>query len=163
CAVEVPVSVYTHPDRTTSQKHAQSKKTLSAEQHQALEALKRTANKTVSRPKKQAAVSPKIELMRLKSKATGNESINMADRLYLSVLWQDKAIAVFINRNSSVGNAAFRFSKQLHLSQLSDKIYRLRAPGADNPLPSNKSFSELLSAEDTNNRIFNGCKLELIC
>ncbi|KAJ1749134.1 hypothetical protein LPJ55_004159 [Coemansia sp. RSA 990] len=138
-------------------------KVLSAEQRQALEALKRTANKSAPRSRKQAAVSPKIELMRLKAKATGNESIGMSDRLYFSVLWQDKAIAVFINRNSGVGNAACRFSKQLHLSQLPDKIYRLRIPGTDKPLPSNKTFSELLSAEDSSGSLYNGCKLELIC
>ncbi|KAJ2631155.1 AN1-type zinc finger protein 1 [Coemansia sp. RSA 1290] len=163
CAGEVPVSVYTHPDRTPPQKHVQTKKVLSAEQRQALEALKRTANKSAPRSRKQAAVSPKIELMRLKAKATGNESIGMSDRLYFSVLWQDKAIAVFINRNSGVGNAACRFSKQLHLSQLPDKIYRLRIPGTDKPLPSNKTFSELLSAEDSSGSLYNGCKLELIC
>ncbi|KAJ2576588.1 hypothetical protein GGH19_002034 [Coemansia sp. RSA 1807] len=100
--------------------------------------------------------------MRLKAKATGNASIDMADRLYLSVVWQDKSLAVFINKNSSIGNAATRFSTMLHLSQLPDKVYRLRIQGADESLPSNKSFDEQLAADNSSD-LFNGCTLELLC
>ncbi|KAJ2821987.1 AN1-type zinc finger protein 1 [Coemansia erecta] len=172
CANELPISLYTHPDRGP-QKHtfAESKKVLTAEQLAALEALKQSSSKPGNlyskpkpkpKPKQQSTVSPKIALMRLKGKATGNASIDMADRLYLSVLWQEKSLSVFINKNIGVGSAAARFSTALRLSQLPDKVYRLRLPGADTNLPSNKTFGELLFEGDASG-LFNGCTLELTC
>ncbi|KAJ1951257.1 hypothetical protein FBU59_000271 [Linderina macrospora] len=51
-----------------------------------------------ARKKQSVRVAPKIELMKLKAKATGNQNMAMEDRLYLSVASATKTIVVFINK-----------------------------------------------------------------
>ncbi|KAJ2775978.1 hypothetical protein IWQ57_000135 [Coemansia nantahalensis] len=145
---------------------AAQKKVLTPEQQQAL-ALARRASSARSRPPStpagSPAVSPKIELMRLKAKATGNASIADADRVYLSIQWRGKATPVFLNANSVVGNAAAQLARQLRLTMLPDRLYRLLPPGASEPLASNKTFRELMANDDAARTLFNGCTLELSC
>ncbi|KAJ1730423.1 hypothetical protein LPJ61_003018 [Coemansia biformis] len=140
---------------------------LTREQQQALESARQASRglgwATAQRSSRPAA-SPKIELMRLKAKASGNTSIAAADRLYLSVEWQGSATPVFLNVNAVIGNAAAQLAKQLRLAMLPDRIYRLRAPGGSEPLPSNKTFGELIAGDDgAASTLFNGCALELTC
>ncbi|KAJ2717291.1 hypothetical protein H4R19_000043 [Coemansia spiralis] len=143
------------------------KKTLTHEQQQALVAA-RQASDARSQPAAKPAsrrptVSPKIELMRLKARATGNASIADADRLYLSIQWQGKATPVFLNVNAVVGNAAAQLARQLRLTMLPDRVYRLQPPGASEPLASNMTFRELAAGDDASHALFNGCTLELCC
>ncbi|KAJ2607047.1 spindle assembly checkpoint kinase [Coemansia sp. RSA 1804] len=149
----VPITTYIRPDRgSATPVHNDTKKELSAEQAQALRQFKdanqgdkAAATKQPARPPRK---SPKIELMRLKAKATGNASIDMNDRLYLCIEHKEKSISVFISKRSVVGNSATQFAKQMRLSLLPGKVYRLHKPGADEPLPSNKPFEGLLSGSD---------------
>ncbi|KAJ2794207.1 hypothetical protein H4R20_006301 [Coemansia guatemalensis] len=168
----VPISFYTKPQRSAPD-HASKKQknTLSAEQIQALATLKQTSGTSsgsTSTPKRTARISPKIELMRLRARATGNSSIDMADRLYLSVVWKGKSTPVFINKSAMVGSSAMEFARNLHLSTLSSKVYRLKNLDGNVLLPSNKTFNELLDSNGevsskSDVELFNGCSLELIC
>ncbi|KAJ2721188.1 AN1-type zinc finger protein 1 [Coemansia sp. Benny D115] len=169
---DVPVSYYTHPPRTGPKDvRTESKKTLTGEQLAALESVKNDAaaggagslaDKPAVRPTKPPRVSPKIELMRLKAKATGNSSMDMKDRLYMCVRWNTKSLVVFINKRSVIGNAADRFAKQLGVTVGPEKVARLWIPGANEPLPAGKQFSDLLdSSSGSADELFNGCTLEL--
>ncbi|KAJ2778590.1 hypothetical protein H4R18_004504 [Coemansia javaensis] len=140
----------------------EQRKTLTREQQQALDAARRTGG-VGARPGRQAAVSPRIELMRLKAKATGHPSIAMEDRLYLSVQWEGTATPVFISRGSVVGSTAAQLARQLRLSLLPDRIYRLRAPSTQEPLPPGRTFAELLADSAAAPSLYNGCALELVC
>ncbi|KAJ2027052.1 hypothetical protein IWW57_002783, partial [Coemansia sp. S610] len=94
-----PVSVYTHPQRTgPKDARPSAKRELTAEQALALEAhqllrarVGQKATIRISEPRK----SPKIELMRLKAKATGNPSIDVDDRIYLCIKHKTKSLVVF--------------------------------------------------------------------
>ncbi|KAJ2158412.1 spindle assembly checkpoint kinase [Coemansia sp. RSA 552] len=163
CAGEVPVAFYTHP-RRDAPVHTENKgrKELSAEQKQALKALAQTSKdrgeQQLSRPGRKRATSSKVALMRLKAKATGNSSIDPADRLYLTVLWQDKQISVFINKSSVIGNAAMQFARALRLSLLPETVYALQVPGSGELLPPNRAFSELMAGSEP--ELANGCSLD---
>ncbi|KAJ2028449.1 spindle assembly checkpoint kinase, partial [Coemansia sp. S3946] len=94
-----PASVYTHPARTGPKDvRPVTRRELTADQRSALESHRqnsaRVAQKATIRIT-EPRVSPKIELMRLKAKATGNASIEMNDRVYLSIKHKTKSIAVF--------------------------------------------------------------------
>ncbi|KAJ2409874.1 hypothetical protein GGF41_006540 [Coemansia sp. RSA 2531] len=94
-----PVSVYTHPARMGPKDvRPVTRRELTADQRSALESHRqnsaRIAQKATIRIT-EPRVSPKIELMRLKAKATGNASIEMNDRVYLSIKHNTKSIAVF--------------------------------------------------------------------
>ncbi|KAJ2215158.1 hypothetical protein EV179_002377 [Coemansia sp. RSA 487] len=147
-AGNIPITNYTRPDRGSIEHvYKDTKRELSVEQVQALEHFRnsdqseRTAAKRLKQPPRK---SPKIELMRLKAKATGNSSIDMNDR------------------KSVVGNAAAQLAKQMRLSMLPNIVYRLHRPGASEALPSNKSFDSLLVTDSgPDEGIYNGCTLEL--
>ncbi|KAJ2665670.1 spindle assembly checkpoint kinase [Coemansia sp. RSA 1200] len=99
----VPITTYTRPDRGSATPiHNDTKKELSAEQVQALRQFKNSNQRDKAAATKQPArppqKSPKIELMRLKAKATGNSSIDMNDRLYLCIEHKEKSISVFISK-----------------------------------------------------------------
>ncbi|KAJ2557108.1 spindle assembly checkpoint kinase [Coemansia sp. RSA 1933] len=100
-----PITTYTRPDRGSAQHvYTDTKKKLSTEQQEALDRLRNTdrGEKAAAKRPKQPPPrkSPKIELMRLKAKATGNPSINMDDRVYLCVQHKEASISVFINKRS---------------------------------------------------------------
>ncbi|KAJ2389669.1 hypothetical protein GGI23_005788, partial [Coemansia sp. RSA 2559] len=102
-AGNVPITTYTRPDRGSAQHvYNDTKKDLSEEQIKALEQFRNSArgenNPATKRPKQPPRNSPKIELMRLKAKATGNPSIDMDDRIYLCVEHKEKSINVYINK-----------------------------------------------------------------
>ncbi|KAJ1801899.1 AN1-type zinc finger protein 1, partial [Coemansia sp. RSA 2599] len=128
----VPVSTYTRPERTGPKDiRADPKKALTDEQQAALLALRQSTAKqpqTALKSSSRSRSSPKIELMRLKAKAKGNASIDMKDRLYLSIRWKAKTINVLINKasRSVIGNAAGQFARQLGASMLPDTVYRLQ-------------------------------------
>ncbi|PIA18755.1 hypothetical protein COEREDRAFT_13800 [Coemansia reversa NRRL 1564] len=168
----VPISFYTKPSRDAPNHSSKLQKNiLSTEQIQALTTLKHTSSTTGGSPsalKHKVRISPKIELMRLKARATGNGSIDVVDRFYLSVMWKGKSAPVYINRNALVGSSAMQFARNLHLSTLPGNIYRLKPLNADDTLPSNKTFNELLAdtgdlTSSSNPELFNGCSLELVC
>ncbi|KAJ1722606.1 hypothetical protein LPJ53_002985 [Coemansia erecta] len=144
-----------------------TRKTLTSQQVAALETLRQSgaaSERSELRTPKASRVSPKIELMRLKSKAKGNSSIAMDDRIYLCINWKAKSITTFINKTSVIGNAAGQFARQLGVSMLPDVVCRLRIPGTDSDLPSNKRFSEILETDpEPGKTIYNGCTLDLIC
>ncbi|KAJ2623688.1 hypothetical protein GGI26_002135 [Coemansia sp. RSA 1358] len=162
----VPITYYTRPSRDSPERiHEEAKKKLSVEQVQALEQLKqidRVEQIPAKRPKQSSHISPKIELMRLKAKASGNVSIDMQDRLYLCVKSPSKSIALFVNKKSIIGNTATQFARRLGMSILPDRVYRLYNPRTGDVLPSNKQFEDLLSF-DSKDGIYNGCTLELRC
>ncbi|KAJ2365016.1 hypothetical protein IW150_006327, partial [Coemansia sp. RSA 2607] len=145
----------------------ETRKALTSQQLAALATLKQNgiaAERPVLWPPKEPRVSSKIELMRLKSKAKGNSSIAMDDRLYLCINWRAKSVTTFINKTSVIGNAASQFARQLGISMLPDVVCRLRVSGTDNDLPSSKRFSEILATDpEPGKTLYNGCTLDLIC
>ncbi|KAJ1824028.1 hypothetical protein LPJ60_001101 [Coemansia sp. RSA 2675] len=130
---------------------------LALEAHQLLSArVGQKATIRISEPRK----SPKIELMRLKAKATGNPSIDVDDRIYLCIKHKTKSLVVFEAKRAVIGNAAERFAKQLGLSMTPGRYCRLRVVGSDQPLPPNGTFGSELAAE-ADAGLYNGCTLEL--
>ncbi|KAI8320061.1 hypothetical protein GQ54DRAFT_319272 [Martensiomyces pterosporus] len=161
-----PISAYTRPARTGPKDiPPETKKTLAPEQIAALQAIKQTQDKksqsseesaSSPKPKKQPKISPRVELMRLKGKAAGNPSMAMSDRLYLCVKSQKKSMAVFVNKNAVIGNAASQFARQMGLSVRPDKAYHLQVEGTGEALPSNRKFDDILSIR-SDTTFYNGC------
>ncbi|KAJ2487328.1 spindle assembly checkpoint kinase, partial [Coemansia sp. RSA 2320] len=95
-----PVSVYTRPARTGPKDvRTTSNRALTAEKQLALDIHKQNSAITGCTPAakkaKEPRISPKIELMRLKAKASGNANTDINDRMYMLVRHQQKSIAVF--------------------------------------------------------------------
>ncbi|KAJ1955862.1 hypothetical protein EC988_001649 [Linderina pennispora] len=141
----IPIAKYTKPARIGPKDvRAPTKNELTDKQRQALAALKQTNQpraplRAAPVSKGQAArVAPRIELMKLKAKATGNPNMAMEDRLYLSVASEAKTIVVFIN-----------------------KVYSLQVAASGEILSPGDTFDQLLVAR-SDTTFFNGCKLALI-
>lgn len=159
-----PVTIYTKPARTgIKDVKAISKKTLTSKQKQALEALKgpstKTKTKTTNNRAKQP-LPPKIALMQLKSKAKGNSSMDMADRVYICVKFQDKALYLFENCRVVIGAVAMRVAKMFGLCLSSEAVCRLRVEGKSGCLPNNQSFENAIANGAWG--FYSGCTLELI-
>ncbi|KAJ2743455.1 zinc finger, AN1-type domain [Coemansia sp. BCRC 34301] len=161
---KTPVSVYTHPVRIGPKDvRPLPKRKLTADQQLALEAHRQSSvgvERVATRQAREPRVSSKVELMRLKAKSVGNASIDMDDRIYLRVKHKTKSIAVY--EAMIIGNAAERFARQLGLSMLPGRVYRLGVAGANQPLPSNRTFGSMLGSEKGLG-LYNGCTLELDC
>lgn len=125
------------------------------------------STKTEKKPSKAPQAkkpNPKLDLMKLKLNAKGNENIRMQDRAYLSILVHNHAKPIFVNTNTQIGRL---------VDDLASKVGWVNQNNKLDPLDNHERISlydlnnVILDNSQTLNDLFqsgllyNGCTVQL--